>query len=147
MSAFSEMIKSALASGVDPFSLFTGKSVDEHANTDNPLWQSFGTGSRHHASAAEGLAERTGFLPSQIGGALVELAEGIGNPQGFMGHMSNPDTRKDIIANLAGGVQGSPGVPEGLRKALLNLIVPALQNQATGKDQEMPGVIAGLQGR
>lgn len=140
MSVFSQFLQGG---GLDLMPLLTGKTVEGHMATTNPLHQSFGAGSSHHASAAEGTAGRFGLLPSQIMGALVEVAEGIGNPKGFMGHMQDVDTQRDIIANLIGGIEGTPGMPEKTKAALLNALVPILQGEFA-QQREMPGLATGL---
>lgn len=140
MSVFSELLDKG---GLDLFPLLSGGTVAQHAGTQNPVYQSFGTGSRHHASAAEGTAGRFGFLPSQLAGLAVEIAEALGNEKGFMGHMKSRDTQRDVVANAIGGIEGSRGIPGKTKAALLNVLIPILQSEFA-QEQELPGLASGL---
>ncbi len=94
--------------GNSAMKLLTGKTFDEHYNTEEPRNLAFGEGSAHHASAAEGAGERMGFLPSQVAGTGVELLEAMGNPQGsFWENLTSEDTMQDMKANFVGGLRGA----------------------------------------
>lgn len=102
-----------------PEKLLTGQTLDAAANSQDPLYRSFGGGSVHHAVNAQGAADRMGFLLSQLGGKLIEDYESS-NPSSFpvhalagapqltnrpgAEHLADPDTLKDMMANLVGGM-------------------------------------------
>lgn len=122
MSMFSAMIDKAMNAGVDPIQLLTGKTYGGHTQTENPLYQAVGG---RHASAAAGAERRMGTIPTMLAGLGTEVAEGIGNDKGFMGHMQDKDTIQDMLANIVGQVDQARWMPNRVKAPLMNQLVPA----------------------